>query len=112
MPRWDFTCNACGTVTRDVPSVRHDPDEVAPDHCGARMELLWETPNQARTFEPYTTTHIDPDGKPITVTSQRQLSSLENKYGLRTINDPHLVMDGGRLTRVSLKDAQHLRGER
>jgi hypothetical protein len=39
-------------------------------------------------FEPFVTRNIRPDGIPVLVESQRQLSSLCNEYKLNHLDDP------------------------
>jgi len=93
MPIWDFECSKCGRKELDVPNVQFDPEPIWPSCCGERMEMLFSTAVNA-PFEPFTTTNIHPKGKPLTVRTQKELSALQNKFGVQQIDDPNLVSEG------------------
>jgi len=100
MPTWDFQCSACEKKALDVVYHRCDPEPIWPICCGERMEMLfanWKTP--VTVFETFTTTNLHPEGEEITVTSQTQLSHLQNEMGVQRVDDPHLRADEGRFVR-------------
>jgi hypothetical protein len=109
MPLWDFKCERCEHIVFDVASHKHDPDAVAPNHCDNPMEVLYSPP-KPKIFQPFTTRNIHPDGQEITVISQRQLSSLENQYGIRQIDDPYLVARGSGFDREMPTKQRYTKG--
>lgn len=106
MPRWDFECGACGEVVRDVIGSYEHLDALTPHHCGQPMEMLYGNPT-LEFFEPYVCPHIDPDGHPVKIMSRRHLSELENRYGVVRVDDPDLVMRGGKLVKESKTKRQY-----
>ncbi len=100
MPRWDFECSECKKKELDLVHHRCDPELIWPSCCGQRMEMLFGNWNNPVTvFESFTTTNLHPDGQEITVTSQTQLSRLQNEMGCQRVDDPHLRADEGRFVR-------------
>jgi hypothetical protein len=81
MPLRDFTCQSCSKVqerffwnTAGVPNCA----------CGGELDLLPLSvgiPGKSDIF-PYTTTHLDGKGTPITVESLGHARALEKKYGV------------------------------
>ena len=93
MPVWDFVCSKCERRELDVHNVQFDPEPIWPSCCGERMEMLFSTAVNA-PFEPFTTTHIHPEGKPLKVRTQKELSHLQNRFGVQQIADPNLISEG------------------
>ncbi|TDI15321.1 MAG: hypothetical protein E2P05_07215 [Acidobacteria bacterium] len=93
MPVWDFQCSECGRKELDVHNVQFDPEPIWPECCGERMEMLFSTKVKP-AFEPFTTNHIHPEGKPLTVRTQKELSKFQNEFGVQQVDDPNLISTG------------------
>lgn len=98
MPVWDFRCNECGRIESDVAGPKCDPDLYRPDCCDKPMVELYVT-HAVAFFEPFTTQHMDPNFRPITISSKKELTRYEREFGVRRVDDPHLVSRGGELVR-------------
>lgn len=104
MPRWDFECPKCKHIEMDVTGSNAEFEKIRPQHCGAPMELVWLSPNLAtKAFEAFVTTHIDPDGKPLRVGSQSELSRICHQHGLNQVDDPGVEMTEGKLYKIPKK---------
>ena len=93
MPTWDFQCSACEKKALDVVYHRCDPEPVWPICCGERMEMLFST-KVSPAFEPFTTTNIHPEGKPLKVRTRKDLISFQNEFGVQQVDDPNLISTG------------------
>jgi hypothetical protein len=81
MPLRDFTCKKCGkTQERFYWASKGIPD----CECGGILEMLPLT-NDVRGktgIFPYTCTHVDGNGTPITIESLGHLRKVEKQYGV------------------------------
>jgi hypothetical protein len=81
VPLKDFRCKACGKVDEHF----FWPSAGAPVSCECGGELeqlpLSAGTNRKTAVFPFTTTHLDGNGTPITVESLGHLRSLERTYG-------------------------------
>lgn len=98
LARHDFQCEKCGH--REVDFVCNGVDESTyPKHCGSMMVLDWmQLPQSAQIFESFVTRHIDPEGKPIKISSKGDLEWAAREYGVRRdYDDPDLVAVGNEI---------------
>lgn len=86
MPIYEIECVQCGTVSEKYSTLPTDESFSCP-RCGGDTKRLYSL-FSAKFFQCFTTNNILPDGSPITVTSQKQLSSLCNRYNLNHVDDP------------------------
>ena len=86
MPIYEAECSECGCAFDWYESLPTDIDRPCPE-CGGRADRLFSLSNLS-FFQEFTTRNIDPQGKPIHVKSQKQLSSLCNKHNLVHLDDP------------------------
>lgn len=98
MPRFDFTCESCGSRAIDVVC-DGTKEETYPDHCGQRMALAWDSlPISAQIFEAVVTKHIRPDGQPMRIASKGDLEFISREWGVRRdYDDPDLVASGNEI---------------
>ena len=102
MPLRDFTCSACGKEQERFfhPTALHgsianglasavieqtDPTYPPCDSCGGSLSVqpLAQDPRRyVGSVFPFTTTHIDAQGKPMVIESMGHLRSVEKKYGV------------------------------
>lgn len=80
MPLYEEMCPSCGLVKEHF-SKFSEGDVVIRCECGVDMERIYSVPS-LKIFQPYTTPHILPHGKPITITSERQETSVLRENGL------------------------------
>lgn len=85
MPLRDFKCLTCEKVQERFYHASAGSDAIRCD-CGGPLSMLERSDEHARPFIgvsfPFTTPHIDPHGRPITVESMGHLRSLERQYGV------------------------------
>lgn len=101
MPLRDFTCQSCGLAQErffqqtnlHVEALRDREvvhEQTAPTYppcqaCGGTLTVLPLSAPSRRfvgAVFPFTTNHIDPDGKPMTIESMGHLRSVERQYGV------------------------------
>lgn len=101
MPLRDFTCSACGleqeryfqqttthvSATNDsiVANEQTEPTYPPCSTCGGTLSVLPLSQPSRRyvgSVFPFTTNHIDPDGKPMTIESMGHLRQVERDYGV------------------------------
>jgi hypothetical protein len=101
MPLRDFVCDSCGKAqerlyaqTRAHVSLLRDQtladEQTAPtyppcDSCGGSLTVqpLAQDPRRfVGAVFPFTTTHIDRDGRPMVIENMGHLRSVEKKYGV------------------------------
>jgi putative FmdB family regulatory protein len=80
MPLYEEQCPVCGLVKEHFCRMS-ESDVVMKCECGGSMERVFSVPS-VRIFQEYTTTHILPHGKPITITSERHETSVLRENGL------------------------------
>jgi hypothetical protein len=84
MPLRDFHCPACDLDVEHY--FARDPAEAVCDQCHGPLLLLPLSFSRAAAGKtgvfPYTTTHLDGHGTPITIESLGHLRSLERRYGV------------------------------
>jgi putative FmdB family regulatory protein len=80
MPIYEYQCPTCGRDIEKFLKVSECLDMYCPT-CGGEMDMTYSVPS-VRIFREYTTTHILPHGKPITITSERHESSVLRENGL------------------------------
>lgn len=82
MPLRDFRCGSCDKLQERFYSPAHTPT----CECGGALTMLERSDEGRRPFLgaafPFTTTHIDPKGRPIEVTSLAHVRQLERDYGV------------------------------
>ena len=85
MPIYEAECVSCGWQYEwlDYASEKTRPCPL----CGSQGERLYSL-FTTKIFQPFITRNIDPEGRPIEVRSQKQLSSLCNQHGLIPLDDP------------------------
>jgi len=86
MPIYEAECSECGYQFDWLEPLPTDIDRDCPK-CGGKADRLYSLSNP-KFFQEFTTRNIDPQGKPITIKSQRQLSSLCNEHNLVHLDDP------------------------
>jgi putative FmdB family regulatory protein len=85
VPIYENECSKCGAV--DQYYNPHITEETRPcPKCGGETERLYSLA-AIHMFQPFTTRNLDPSGKPVTVHSQRELSSLCHEYGVQHVPD-------------------------
>jgi hypothetical protein len=82
MPIYEQQCPVCYSKIEYLTGIS-DPraTSLRKCSCGATMEFLYSVP-AVQIFREYTTNHILPHGKPITITSSRQEASVLRENGL------------------------------
>lgn len=101
MPLRDFICDSCGLrqeryfqqTTTHVTATNREivaNEQAAPTYppcesCDGTLSVL-PLSQPSRRFVgavfPFTTTHVDPDGKPMTIESMGHLRAVEREYGV------------------------------
>lgn len=98
MPIWDFVCDACGHIEKDVVGVgcENGSDSVRPDHCGQPMDTYYGNVSfSARVFEPFKTRNLHPDGEEVEVKNSDDLRRYQREFGVRLVDDPDLKSYNG-----------------
>jgi putative FmdB family regulatory protein len=81
MPMYEEECTDCGCIQEYyVPSNAGVAQHKCPK-CSGVMERLYSLA-AIQIFKEYTTNHILPQGKPITITSSRQEAAVLKENGL------------------------------
>jgi putative FmdB family regulatory protein len=80
MPIFEYQCSTCGRDIEKLLKASECLDMYCPT-CGGQMDMVFSVP-AVRIFQEYTTTHILPHGKPITITSERHEASVLRENGL------------------------------
>jgi len=119
LPLRDFTCNACGraqerfyqqvntyiaaTNRAIVADEQTDPTYPPCESCGGTLTVLPLAQPSRRyvgSVFPFTTNHVDPDGKPMTIENMGHLRAVEKQYGVvlsafsqRSVNDMTPIKD-------------------
>jgi putative FmdB family regulatory protein len=86
LPLYEAECSKCGYAFEWYEVLPTDETRPCP-RCAGKAERLFSR-YSARMFTPFVTRNILPDGRPILVESQRQLSSLCNEHKLVHLDDP------------------------
>lgn len=82
MPIYEKECPKCGHKIEYIQLARWANEMIdVCEKCETTMEFVYSVP-AVRIFQEYTTTHILPHGKPITITSERHESSVLRENGL------------------------------
>jgi hypothetical protein len=86
MPLRDFKCLSCEKVQERYYGFIDGEEDIPTcfdEDCGGQLEKQPLTASVPKTAVfPYTCTHVDGKGTPITVESIGHLRSLEKKYGV------------------------------
>lgn len=86
MPIYEAECTICGKKFEYyAPQVTEDTNDCP--SCGGPAARLFSR-YKPNIFTPFVTRNIMPDGSPVRVDSQRQLSSLCNEHKLVHLDDP------------------------
>lgn len=119
MPLRDFECTVCAkqqeryfqqtnaymaaTNREVVADEQTDPVYPPCDACGGTLTVLPLSQPSRRyvgSVFPFVTTHVDPDGKPMTIENMGHLRQVEREYGVvlsafsqRSINDITPIKD-------------------
>lgn len=84
MPTYAHQCSACSHEFDDWCSIAERNRPVDCPKCHADAPRVWRTNGVAKTgIFPYTTTHLDGKGTPITIESLSHLRSLERQHGVK-----------------------------
>ncbi len=86
MPLYESECPQCGLKQENyvvLPTAANFPCK----RCGTVTERLFSR-FSGRVFQQFWTRNIDPEGKPILIETQSQLSHLCNEHKLTHIDDP------------------------
>lgn len=86
MPIYESECVSCRLKYQFYTPLPTDLTRECPK-CGGEGERIYSLA-AVRIFQPFCTRNILPDGKPIEITNQRQLSHLCNEFHLNHIDDP------------------------
>lgn len=103
MPRHDFVCvkDGCLHYEKDVVLIGTDDTKwEIPKHCRKPMEISYinlDVP--ISIFEAFDTRNIHPDAKRIHIGSRGDLAWAAREYGVRHVDDPNLVAEGGEIRR-------------
>ena len=82
MPLRDFKCKAC-ELTQERFYHLHEADSLTCEKCEGALEKLPLTAAYGKTSVfPFTSTHVDGSGKPVTVESIGHLRALEKRHGV------------------------------
>jgi hypothetical protein len=86
LPIYEIQCIDCGKVSEHFSFAPSTEDFPCPKCLGPTKRLY--SLCHMKMFQSFCTRNILPDGTPITITSQKQLSSLCNEFGLNHLDDP------------------------
>lgn len=86
MPMYEAECRSCGRRYEWYEPLPVDTTQRCPK-CGGEGDRLFSR-YSPKIFAPFVTRNIMPDGSPVEVKSQRQLSSLCNEHKLVHVDDP------------------------
>jgi hypothetical protein len=81
MPIYEQQCDKCGKIVEYLAYAKDVCQVKLFCACGGEMEFKYSIP-AVHVFQPYTTTHILPHAKPITITSARHEASVLRENGL------------------------------
>ena len=86
MPMYEAECSVCGYKFEYYSVHITDFTNDCPK-CGGKSDRLFSR-YKPKIFQPFVTRNIMPDGSPVVVESQSQLSSLCNEHKLVHLDDP------------------------
>lgn len=86
VPMYEALCISCNRKYEWYSVFFTEENKPCP-RCGGTGERLYSVAT-VKIFSPFVTRNIRPDGAPVEVKSQRQLSSLCNQYNLTPLDDP------------------------
>lgn len=86
MPLYEAECRSCGKVYEWYEPTPTDNTIACPTCNGAGDRIFSRC--SSRIFTPFITRNILPDGRPVEVKSQSQLSRLCNEHKLNHVDDP------------------------